>query len=485
MDEGLLNQIRELLQARCGLRFPPEQHIDLLMGLQKAMNASGFSNLADYLSELLLMPINSPIWKSLVQELTIGETYFFRNLYQFNALRYEVLPPLIQQRRREGNLTLRIWCAGCSTGEEPYSLAILLQELLPDLDFWNIVLLATDINERSLEKAQRGRYGSWSFRLETPPEVRDHYFAERDGAYEIYPSLRGLVRFSYLNLVEDIFPSPFTETHDMDVIICRNVTIYFDRPTTQRIVDRFYNCLQPNGWLVVGHSEPLASIYQAYQVVNFEHTVFYRKPAANSSKPTPTATSKTASPTLKTLPAFTPAPTPAPAKHLSHLEQAERMDGIYQLMSKGDLPAAQKALQALLEVMPDQVDALFLLAKLAADEGQPEAQIHEILDNIDSVDPLIPQAHVLRALLHQQSQQWSDAKNALRKALYADRQFVLAHYYMGELLYTEGNVEMAKRSWQNALNLLQRMTPSSPIPFGDGMVAGTLLHAVEQRLRGL
>lgn len=480
MDEGLLHHIRELLQERCGLRFPPEQQIDLITGLQKAMNASGFSDLAEYYAELVQMGISTPIWKSLVQELTIGETYFFRNIYQFNALRHQVLPAIIQQRRREGNLTLRIWSAGCSTGEEPYSLAILLEEMIPDLPYWNILILATDINERSLEKAQRGRYGSWSFRLETPTEVRERYFEDKDGAYELHPHLRRMVRFTYLNLVEDIFPSPYNETMEMDIIICRNVTIYFDRPTTQRIVDRFYNSLLPNGWLIVGHAEPLASIYQAYQVVNFEHTVFYHKEVKVAPVPVIAAPKAPPAPLPPSRPIINP-----PTRHLSSQEQAEKMNGIYLLMQKGDLAGAQKAIQALLEIMPDQVDALFLLAKLAADEGQPESQIHEILDNIDSVDPLIPQAHVLRALLHQQSQQWENAKNALRKALYADRQFILAHYYMGELLYTEGNVEMAKRNWQNALNLLQRMTPSSPIPFGDGMLAGTLLHAVQQRLKGL
>jgi tetratricopeptide (TPR) repeat protein len=150
-------------------------------------------------------------------------------------------------------------------------------------------------------------------------------------------------------------------------------------------------------------------------------------------------------------------------------------------MAKRDLPKARESLSHFLELMPDHIDALCLLAKLAADEGQNQV-VHQILDTIDNINPLLPQSHYLRALIYQQSEAWSEAKSALRRALYADRQFALAHYYMGEILFVEGNLALAHRSWENALNLLSKQAPERPVPFGDGMLTGTLIHAIEQRL---
>jgi chemotaxis protein methyltransferase CheR len=228
------------------------------------------------------------------------------------------------------------------------------------------------------------------------------------------------------------------------------------------------------GWLVVGHAEPLASIYRGYEVHNFPNAVFYRKPAAQVKPP------------AQPKPAVEPALEKAlqklpPPNHQTHANQIEE---IYALMLRGDRQGARRALNTFLEVMPDHTDALFLLAKLTADEGRSE-DVHDILNIIDSLNPLVPQAHYLRALLYQQSSSWDEAKAALRRALYADRNFILAHYYMGELLYTEGKIEMARRSWRNALDILKTCEPNSPVAFGDGLVVGTLMHAIEQRLKSL
>lgn len=440
MDGQILLNLRLLLQNRCGLYFKPEQEADFVKGVHQAMQASHFTNLEAYSQALRQLDIHDPLWKHLVEELTIGETYFYRNIWHMQALRDAVLPQLIQKRRLEKNLTLRIWSAGCSSGEEPYSLAILLYEMIPDLEYWTIHLLGTDINELSLNKAMLARYGGWSFRAETPYEIREKYFWENNGQYELVPEIRRMVKFEYLNLVEDPYPSPQTRTHDLDIVICRNVTIYFDRATTQRVVDGFYQCLVEGGWLIVGHSEPLASIYKAYEAHNFPSAVLYRRGKQTLVSPT------------------------------KPKEQREFESPRHTVN------------EALTSTRPD-VESLFLLAKMTADEGQSPHEVHKILDELDSVNPLVPQAHYLRALLHQQTHQFNDAKNALRRALYADRDFILAHYSMGELLYTEGNLVLAKRSWQNALNLLQKMLPHNPIPFGDGILAGTLMNAIEQRMK--
>jgi chemotaxis protein methyltransferase CheR len=179
-----------------------------------------------------------------------------------------------------------------------------------------------------------------------------------------------------------------------------------------------------------------------------------------------------------------PIPTPPPKNAAKPVGHGREMEQIYRALSKRDLPQARELLTKLIETTPQNLDALFLLAKLSADEGLVQ-EVHDLLDMIERVDPLVPQAHYLRALLYQQGAAWDEAKTSLRKAIYADRNFALAHYYMGELLYTEGNVKQAQRSWQNAASLLTGSLPDSPVPYGDGTTVGTLLHAIEQRLKKL
>ena len=169
----------------------------------------------------------------LASYLTIGETYFFREKQTFEILEERILADLIKTRR-QNERRLRIWSAGCCTGEEPYSIAMLLSKMLPDLKDWNISILATDINPRFLHKASEGVYSKWSFR-DCPQGVKERYFRKaKEDRLEILPDIKKMVTFSYLNLVEDSYPSLSNCTNAMDVIFCRNVLMYFaptDRST--------------------------------------------------------------------------------------------------------------------------------------------------------------------------------------------------------------------------------------------------------------
>lgn len=465
------NQLQVLLQKRCGLFFSADQQANLLAHIQETMYALRIDDMGLLVSQLELLPLAHNYWRDLLARITIGETYFFRNRWHFAALRDDVLPALIQKRRLENRLELRIWSAGCSTGEEPYSLAILLRELIPDIDQWRIDIFATDINETALEKARQGRYTSWSFRIETPESVLQKYFEERAGVYEIVPEVRQMVRFGMMNLVEDTYPHGH-----VDLILCRNVTIYFDRMTTRMIANRFWQTLEDGGWLVVGHSEPLASLYSEYEVVNYYNAIFYRKGAV------PVATPKPRTKPLTYLPQVSIA---AQVSVMDAKQEADYLAQIRHALDERDFQEARQRLHTFLENMPDHIDALFLLAKLMADTGRI-ADVHRVLDTIDRVNPLVAQAHYLRALVHQQENApLLDIKSALRRALYADRRFALAHYTLGEILLNEGQTQMARRSWQNAIDSLQALPPDSPIPFEDGMMAGTLLHIIEKRMTAL
>ena len=233
--------------------------------------------LSNLLATLKNKPESYPAWRMIIQALTVGETYFFRNQAHLKALRESVLPDLIEQRRRAGDRRLRIWSAGCASGEEPYSLAMLLRDLVPDIESWSIDLLGTDINEFFLERARQGFYRSHSFRGETRDWLQQRWFTASEGGFQLVPEIRRMVRFESLNLISDTYPIAAS----MDIILCRNVTIYFDREETRRVMGRMYDTLAENGWLIVGHSEPQPEIYDAFTARNYENAIFYQRSLRN------------------------------------------------------------------------------------------------------------------------------------------------------------------------------------------------------------
>jgi len=277
LSDEVCCQARALIASRLGLDFSEHRQADLERGLVRALRAASLSAPEAYLAWLATLPEESLEWRRLAGHLTVGETYFFRDRASFEALEQHVLPALIAARRAEGLLRLRIWSAGCATGEEPYSLVILLDRLLSAWADWALTILATDINPEALETARRGRYREWAFR-ETPAWVRDRYFQRRGGeTFELDPRIRRMVTFAPLNLAEDGYPNVVTNTSAMDLILCRNVLMYFTREAQRVTVARLHRALLPGGWLVVSPAELSADLFFPLVPVNFPGAIFYRK----------------------------------------------------------------------------------------------------------------------------------------------------------------------------------------------------------------
>jgi len=201
----LLSQLSEFVATQTGLYFPQERWGDLERGIAAAAPDFNFSDRESCARWLLSAPLTRHMNEVLASHLSVGETYFFREKQSLGIFEEHILPMLLQSRRHNER-RLRIWSAGCSTGEEAYSIAILLDRLIPDLKDWNVTILATDFNPKFLRKAVQGVYGEWSFR-DAPVWLRERYFNKsRDGRFEIHPRIRKMVTFSYLNFAEDIYP---------------------------------------------------------------------------------------------------------------------------------------------------------------------------------------------------------------------------------------------------------------------------------------
>ncbi len=257
MTDGEFERISRLVMDRCGINLHVGKRELVKARLSKRLRKLGLDSYTAYL-RYVEQETDGAELANMLDSLSTNVTYFFREPQHLDHLRDDIVPRLMAQREKDGNRKLRVWSAGCSSGEEPYSIAMVLLETIHDLERWDVKILATDISTRILAKAREGVYEESRFR-DTPLVLRDRYFELIDrGPPKVFSAgarLRSLVHFAHLNLME-AWPmrGPF------DVIFCRNVMIYFDRPTQTKLINRFSQMLAPGGALIIGHSESLSGV---------------------------------------------------------------------------------------------------------------------------------------------------------------------------------------------------------------------------------
>jgi chemotaxis protein methyltransferase CheR len=270
-DFGLF---QELLIEKSGLCFDEGRSQSLHLALWQRLQHRGYDSYREYYNLLKFHPEGQIEIRELLDLITIGETYFFRNKAQFDVLMKFVLPEIMQRKVYSQNKSLHVWSAGCSGGDETYSIAIAIMEVIPSYKDWNISILGTDINRNGLARAKEGIYNKKSIG-HLPEEYLGKYFSTRGASYILDPSVKELVQFEYHNLVRD--PLIHETMQTVDILFCRNVTIYFDSKTTKRVIENFYNCLAEDGYLFLGHSETLWQITNKFERVEFPQTFIYRK----------------------------------------------------------------------------------------------------------------------------------------------------------------------------------------------------------------
>ena len=448
--------LKEYIIALSGLAYYADKDTDLARNLAPRLAACGRDDCTSYLA-LLRDPAEGPReFDNLIAVLTIGETFFFRHAELFEGLRAVVLPDLIARNRSQRRL--RIWCAGCSTGAEPYSLAIVLRrDLGAELAGWDITLIATDINRDFLTRAGAGVFDEWAFRS-TPPDLRRDCFTPAGRSWALNPRFKEGVSFQYHNLVTDPFPSQLNNLFAFDLILCRNVMIYFDTDLVRKVLASFHKSLVEGGWLLVGHAEPNVELFQRFRTVNApSNAVLYQKSAGESSpawevRPLPPV----AAPQADAFLPFQPAPLPSvPRWRPEPLPPAPRPEG-----GSLEMLAAVRSL---------------------ADRGAWEEALEGCRDLV-ATDRLEPLVHLCHGLVLEQLGRHADAEEALRRALYLDRRCVLAHYYLALLLQKGHRPEEAARSFSNVLTLLSRLAPGHAFADGDGITAAELAKLARMNL---
>ncbi|NNM81945.1 MAG: tetratricopeptide repeat protein, partial [Burkholderiales bacterium] len=400
-------EIGKKVAMKTGLRVADAGRFERFV-LQRA-KLLGFGDLDGYAK---FLEGKSQEWQEIARFLSSSETFFFRDHGQFELLRRRIFPELFARHAKDK--TLRIWSAGCASGEEAYSLAILIDFILPEREEWNISIFGTDIDSQAIEKAKAGRFRKWSFRS-VPTEWLQNHFRQEGEKLVLSDRIRDMVRFSVLNLVGDPFPD--LEFRDMDLILCRNVFIYFDPQSISLVASRFAASLRSGGYLLTAHTELIGQRIPGLSSLLFPEGVLYRKENESPLKteiplPLPTKTSPAA---IESVPGETrqtilrDAP---PSPMLEALEHANR----------GRIDPAEASCRKAIEADPLDAAPYFLLAQIEQMKGNPDA-----------------------------------AEEFLKKTLYLEPEHVAAHLELAALKEKKGDAPRAKSLRQAALSILRAM----------------------------
>ena len=467
IERPALESLAALLLERAGLKVPPEGYYGLRLALSARMPALGMSDAGEYVSRLRELAGEHEL-RSLLPLVTVGHTEFFRDARQFHALEKRILPDLLKLARREMR-KIRIWTAGCATGEEPYSLAMVMTEL--GAHAGDVEILATDLNLAAVEQAKLGRFSRR--RVLAMSGGRVERFFEPDGDfYRVKPELKTLVHFEGHNLAAPLFQR--ASEGGLDLILCRNVIIYFDLATIRSLMGRFVDVLRPTGFLLLGYSESLFKVYDRFEMVEVEGAFIYQRgsPATAGVRappaplPTPAASRRPASVSLPpgvpagTLPAAKPSLAPSTAPPLKHRLPTDRLDDAVALMNRGQFEGALKATAELCAEEPNDLDALLTLANLHALMGHPtEAQ--RCFTLALTREPLCVEARIFGGVAALQTKRFAEARSEFGRALFLEPTLAIGHYLLAQTHEQMGDREAARRAYRNAI--VQLKFPQRPL----------------------
>lgn len=503
-DAAAWEQFRLRVETETGMDFSGKRLERLRGAVQKAFPR--FKTSAELNQLLVRRDQQEGCLERLAAELTVGESFFFRNEHHFRAMREHVIPAILRDNANQREI--RVWSAGCATGEEPYSLAILLDQTLRDHASWRVSILGTDLNHRFIERAREGVYRQWSFRQTNIHNDRN-YFTPDAELFRLSPNVRERVRFAYLNLVKDVYPSPLTGTLGMDLVLFRNVAIYLKPEVTKAIIQRFYHALRPGGWLLLGETELSIAPVEGFRAQRFEQATFYQKTCNSlaaavdeASQPPPlpvlasvTYGSELSLPTVPSLPEWVPLPihkrrtNPEPGRLLGELSPssgcpedsgtpsiAEASEYVERMTQARNYAAAAGKIDRVGNsrdrgaLRLQYVRALLACAEIVKARQMLELCLKEA--------PLLIEAQLLKAGFAEEAGDLTVAEQACRRAIYIDPSAPMAHFHLALLLERKGDRKQAVRSLVTTMKLIQGMDAHALVEHGEGVCNGRLKEMV-------
>jgi chemotaxis protein methyltransferase CheR len=533
-----------LLIETSGLFFEESRSQSLHLALWQRLKHRGYDSYREYYNLLKFHPEGRLEIRELLDLITIGETYFFRNKAQFDVLMKFVLPEIMQRKMDSGEKWLRVWSAGCSGGDETYSIAMAMMEVVPSYQNWHISILGTDINRNVLARAKEAIYGEKHI-SHLPKEYLAKYFNVRGTTYILNTNVRELAGFEYHNLATG--PFIHERMQNIDIIFCRNVMIYFDSQTSQRVIENFYNCLAPEGYLFLGHAETLWQITNKFERIEFPQTFIYKKclsPLREDAMKPFIAVPEIAAEDLTLSATLTPAlhqrssgsvfetearnqwPESAPSQSLPPVWKFERVTSTEEaelqknssqhelrfgrqgksepLKGFERLSAVKEEAQfALKEAAPglegmknqtslsssdhmieqrkDHIHTYVTMATILANEAKYK-EATDILGKIIEADNLSVEAYYLLGVLSYKNSNLNEAEIQFRKVIYVDPESVIAYFNLGNMYLYQRKYREAAREFRNAIRLLEKRPRDEQVRFCEDFTVEFLLRACRNSL---
>lgn len=483
LDNELMEQFCQFLSGKIGIYYPRKRWSDLEKKLDLIKKSFGFEDIEDCLRWIMKNPIDKKTMDVLIINLTVGETYFFRDPKVFTALEHQIIPNIIERCKKQRSI--KIWSAACCTGEEPYSIAILLNRLIPNLDEWKVSILGTDVNAEFLQKAKKANYKKWSFRT-TPLEIIERYFQKEREVFTLVPEVRKMVQFQYLNLVEDSYPDPRKEICNFDLILCHNVLIYFSNEQVKKTIHQLTESLSDNGWLSLSAIEA-PFITEADLVAKCCYgSYFFQKKYTGKESPLSEHLDIPSAYSLPQTPEnFAAEANPAAEKPTDFFADC------YQLYQEKAYQEVIARLHSFLSQYVNDSEAIrkysneiILLMRTYANQGSLRLAL-EWSDIALHADKLNPMHHYFRAILLQDQGNIPEAIRFLKNALFIDSHYVMAYVILGILEEQQGSKEAASRNLKAALELMKHHLPSDILQNSEEYTVEYLRELISNHLKNL
>ncbi|HZZ85476.1 MAG TPA: CheR family methyltransferase [Anaeromyxobacteraceae bacterium] len=501
LDRPQLERLRRAVARRLGLQLDDGKLDELARVATRRLSTLGSPPADRWLEQVEAG--HGPELDALAERLTVGETYFFRNWNDLRAFLGAVIPERVRARGAERRL--RILSAGCASGEEPYTLAMLVRQV-PELERWDLAIRGVDLNPAALARAVSGRYSRWSLR-QTPPELQRRFFQQDRHEFRLVDEVRAMVRFEQANLVEGD-PRIFAPA-SWDVIFCRNVTMYFGREVARRVVDRLASSLAPGGFLFLGHAETLRGLSTRFHLRQSHDTFYYQVRGEDEAERPPPPPAPMVAPDAPEAPperapaeaqapevawlqaihdasqriaalsvsaAPSPAPPPPPAAPGHSVARALELFGRERF---GDALSALGSPALEEERDPD----VLLLRAVLLSAGGDHAGAERVCGRILELDELSAEAHYLLALCREQAGDLPAAADQDRYAAYLDPTFSMPCLHLGLMAKRRGDAAAARRELSRAAVLLPAEEASRILLLGGGFSRDALAELCRAELR--
>ncbi|GAB4280431.1 MAG: protein-glutamate O-methyltransferase CheR [Coriobacteriia bacterium] len=467
-------RFRDYIQRHAGIYLEEQKLDSLRISIVTRATRLGVTDIDEYFR---LFTESEDEFKELLNLITINETYFFRFPQQFDALREHVLPE-IARRKESGVRTLRAWSAGCSTGEEAYSIAMTVVDSGIQGLGWEAQVMGTDVSTKALGVARRGVYRGKAISGLDESVLERHFVRVEDG-WQVAPHVRKIVDFAYHNLIKE--PYPLSLMGNWDIIFCRNVTIYFKLESTRRVLANFYSSLNEGGYLFIGHSETLSGITDEFEPVEVGGVFLYRKPYGRAS----TIFAGFDSTYRRFRDALDRAEEPAQEDEAAEQEPArsvaEKIELAKALLAEGRKEEAHILLEEATEEDPHDAHAHLLSAYVHADTGEYDVALEEC-EKALAANPLLPSARHVLGLIHLRRGELVKAAAEFKKAVYLDPDFVLAYLNLGNIYKRQGKFAAACSCYENAVRSLERGEEGEWAEFMGGFTADLIRKTCERSL---